>query len=181
MTLKERLDAATSADNKWNSWPDKLEVVGFKVYDHQDPGDMYHMGYLLGAAQEYRQIRWTEFDYQHAGYDNEDKPLVEIRRHLPQPAYGQGYTKSSLVYVWFGLAAARGQQDDGGKRNIQAIFEPQKRYNSLFKRQEIVTHGLVVEIGCKHDYSDSGSNHQRGLHRGRCKRCGHTYLCDSGD
>ena len=178
--LKRRLDDATSSDNKRNGWPDLMEVVGFKVYDRFDPHDMHTLGYLVGNSKVHRQISYKVFNYQNAGYDNDDKPLAEIRRHLPPLYYGH-YTDSSFINVQFGFLGPHGQEDDINLRNIHAIFDATRKYNSLLQRNEFVSHGLVVTIGCKHDYDDAGSNHNRGYHKGRCKRCSHTYMVDSSD
>ena len=178
--LQQRLDDATSSDNKWNTWPDLMEIIGFKVYDRFDPHDMHDLGYLVGNAKVHRQVSYKVFGIQEAGYDNEAKPLVEIRRHLPPQYYGH-YTDSSFINVRFGFLGPHGQEDDITKRNIHAIFDATTKYNSLLQRNEFISHGLVVTIGCKHEYSDAGSNHNRGYHKGLCTRCGHKFMIDSGD
>lgn len=178
--LRERLEDATSSTNKHNNWPDRLEVVSLKVYDPTSPADMHHLGYLVGNATVSRQISYKVFSYKAAGYDNDDKPLVEIRRHLPAPSYGH-YSDSSFLRVQFGFVGPHGQEDDIVKRNINVIFDAPTHYNSVFQRQDFVSHGLVVTIGCKHDYDDSGSNHNRGYHLGKCRKCSHTYMVDSSD
>ena len=178
--LKQRLDDATPEDNKWNGWPSAMEVVGFRVYDRFDPHDMHELGYLVGTSKVTRQVSYKVFDYKTAGYDNEAKPMVEIRRHLPPQSYGH-YTDSSHINVRFGFLGPHGQEDDITRRNIYAIFDATTKYNSLLQRNELMSHGLVVTIGCKHDYSDAGSNHNRGYHKGECKRCGHRFMVDSSD
>ena len=181
--LKQRLIDATTADNKWNFWPDKLEIVKLRLYDSINPEEMHALGYLQGTAKVMRQIRYGEFSHAKVGYDNDGDgaSLVDVRQQMPRSKSPYGFRDDTLIHVDFTLAGARGQEDDSTKRNILAIFPAVEEYDSIFKRQRIVTHGLVVEIGCRHDYSDAGSNHTRGYHKGECRRCGHRWMQDSGD
>jgi hypothetical protein len=176
--LKQRLDDATSTDNKWNNWPDQLEVVGLKVYDQFDPHEMFAIGRLLGQAKVHRQISYAVFSHQAAGYDNEDKPLVEIRKRLPRPRAAH-YSDTTLIPFDFVFLAPAGQEDDINRRNIHAIARPTTHHNGLMQREEFISHGLVITIGCKHDLEDAGSNHNRGDHRYKCRKCGWTYRVDS--
>jgi hypothetical protein len=182
--LRERLAEATTHDNKQNYWPNKLEVVRLQVLDHRSPEDMYEAGYLMSRSLVdgcSRGIYASEFSHKVAGYDNEDRPLVEVRRLLPPDPYGHQRRDTSLIHVYFALAGARGQEDDAERRNIYALFPPPNKYVHVHKEMRFVGHGLIVEIGCKHEYSDAGSDHTRGYHIGECKRCGHKYMIDSSD
>lgn len=181
--IKDRLAAWTPSDNKWNSWPSLAEIVRLTLYDQVDPVAMHELGYLQGTADVMRQIRYSEFNHTKVGYDNEGDgaSLVDVRQQMPRLGYRVGFTDQTLIHVDFTLAGARGQEDDPVKRNILAIFPAHKDYDSVFKRSRWATHGLVVEIGCRHEYDDVGSNHQRGYHKGVCRRCSHRWMCDSGD
>ena len=176
--LKQRLDDATSQDNKWNGWPDLLEIVSYEVYDPTDPRDMHTLGWLVGNANVRRQVAYKQFPA--GGYSGD--PMFEVKIRLPKPENDwQRYNDSSLISVSFGFCTPHGQEDDITKRNINAIFDVHTKYSSLFKRNEFTSHGLVVTIGCKHEYSDAGSNHQPRLPQGPVPRCGHRYMVDSGD
>jgi hypothetical protein len=181
--IRDRLAAWDEGDKHWNVWPSKAEIVSITVYDMTDPMKAFTLGGLIGHAKVMRQIYYSEFSYAKAGYDNEGDgaSLVEVRQMMPRFRQRVNMNDQTLIHVDFILAGARGQEDDPVKRNILAIFPPHRHYNNVLQRMEFESHGLVVEIGCRHDYSDAGSNHQRGYHKGRCKRCGHTYMCDSGD
>lgn len=165
--IRERIDAATTAENLWNAFPDQLDVISFKSVDLTDPNEAYEYGWLIGQEHAYRQIRFHNFpretwpDLKKAGWKANDM---------------------SLVYTHFLLAAPRGQEDDPTKRNIRVVTAPQRDYSS-YKAGVRPSYlpGLIIEIGCKHDYDDAGSRHQRGYHLGKCKRCGHKWMCDSGD
>jgi hypothetical protein len=179
--LRQRLDEGSSSDDKYRAWPDQLEVVEIKLYDQFDPHAMYAIGQLVGRSMS-RRVPYEVFSHKRAGYDNEDNNLAKIRQALPRSPSGDGYyTDSTLIEFHFSFVGALGQQDDLAKRNIKAAVAPPTRWMNRFDRAEFTSHGLVVTIGCKHDYDDAGSNHQRGYHKGRCRKCGHTFMRDSSD
>jgi hypothetical protein len=165
--LRERIDAATTNEHKWNGWPDKLELVRVTEVDLSDPKEAFRYGGLCARPHEFRQVRFFEFPA-------EVQPLLK--------ATGWNDSEQSLVYVHFTLAGARGQEDDSTRRNILAVTEPRTNYGARGADGKYSYHdGVLIEIGCNHDYSDAGSNHQRGYHKGLCKRCGHKFMRDSSD
>jgi hypothetical protein len=170
--IRNRIDSATTSTNKWNSWPDQLEIVRIEEVDVRDPYAAYTMGYTMAKAPAMRQI------------DEKNIPM-EIRTALRKKLAGGWIDRLyRLETAHFGLATPVGQVDPAETRNIVIIFEPRKKY--IYGKNgpgsyEFETAGVIVEVGCKHEYDDAGSNHRRGYHKGRCTRCGHAFMCDSGD
>lgn len=148
-TIQERIDAATSSTNKWNNWPDFMELVRIEHYDLRDPEKAYIAGKLMGSSQTMRQIRSEAFP-------------IELA-----PPY------KGITSVHFTYAYDKGQMDSIETRNIFAMIE--YRVPGLANRLELI----VAEIGCKHRYDTTGSRNC--LSVGTCQKCGHKFLCDSGD
>ena len=151
--ITKRIDEATTDNNKWNHWPDKMEIVDVMRYDLNVAKLAFYAGQLVGRASygAHRQILPANVPR-----------VVGIR-----PDHW-------MLQTNFTLAEPRGQGDDSFRRNLFAIFEelPDMR---KYDNRNIV----VVEIGCKHDYEvKTPYNCYR---EGKCKKCGHTWACDSGD
>jgi hypothetical protein len=169
-TLVEgRVIAYTTGGDHYNAWPDLAEIVDIVSLDTADAKAMYDFAYRLGTAEAGRNVRFDSLPH-------------NIKNMLPEPAWGGPPSDATLIRCRFALCGPHGQIDDAHKRNLYVLFEPHARWNSpLGKNIFVSSHALLVTIGCKHDYDDYGSNHQRGYHKGKCRRCGHTFMVDSSD
>jgi hypothetical protein len=142
----------------YNDWPD-LPVVKIETLDvTSKPIDAYRYGHATGSLTTHKQV-WTK------------QLPAEIRKLLP-PLGDNG-----TIAVDFLAAPAAGQEDDLNTRNLLAVFASRDTYYPVRKTYP----ALFVTLGCEHDYDETGSRHQRGYHVGRCRKCGHRFVCDSGD
>lgn len=155
LNVIDRLREGTSGHFNFNSWPDKLEIVNKRALDLSNAAEAYDAGMIMGRARSAGELRQI---------DGKDIP---------------GWMENQkLISIFFVHKQPAGQEDDIDKRNILAIWSIRK-----FNEQErkFIEHIHVWEIGCKHTYDDTGSRHSYGYHKGKCTKCGHRYLCDSGD
>jgi len=139
----------------YNYWPD-FPVLKIEELDTvNNPNDAFRYGFMLGGLTTYRQVRF-------------DTLPKEIRSLRPETL--------GTMTVNFTAAQSAGQSDPVETRNLLALFPAHTTYNP---RRDYPA--LFVTIGCVHDYDRAGSNPRRGYNIGRCRKCGHRFVCDSGD
>jgi hypothetical protein len=153
--LVEHLNANTTSSNKWNNWPDKLEIVKTEflelTYD-----DGYTLGYTIGRAKEFRQVSYDKL------------PRLDVSVHLPY--------EYRLVNVRFAWAHGPGQES-GGTPNVLAVFDREQKYDFDTRKMVATWGGMIVEIGCNHDLH--GRKLGNCYSETKCARCGWWYRVDS--
>lgn len=163
LNIEKRIDDATTSPQKFNHWPDKLDVIKVTTYDLANAEQAWEAGCLWGGAaahsgRAFRQIYPDRVPY------SIRKQVKISKRHW-------------MLSTYFVPAYARGQMDDEATRNLHALFEVSdlgRRSIYPYKKKLI-----AVELGCKHDYDRTGS--RMCLDMGTCRKCGHKFLCDSSD
>lgn len=139
----------------YNDWPD-IPVISVRELDVAgNPEDALAHGLVKGGLTTHKQVEVKQLP-------------PEILNLFP---YGVGW-----VSVDFTLVSPAGQSDPPATRNLLAVFDNRRTYSPVKEWP-----ALHVTLGCAHDYDDAGSNHRRGYHVGRCRKCGHRFVCDSGD
>jgi len=147
----------------YNDWPDfpVLKIMELNVFGNAS--DALEHGEARGGLSTMRQVQVKQLPR-------------EIRALLPP------YDDNGYVNVFFTLAPSAGQEDPATTRNLRAIFDHRRVYGALRKHPLLGDYpALHVTIGCAHDYDRAGSNPRRGYNIGRCRKCGHRFVCDSGD
>jgi hypothetical protein len=145
-----------------NHWPSDLELVIINEYNLSDPTQAFDFAFIYGtavAAGVYRQV--TE-------------------RNLPQELRVTLKRDKNLWFLnqtWFILASPHGQEDDEATRNLLGVIGPRKDYNFETMTNEFTSSGLIIEVGCRHEYETKKLGNC--YHGGTCIRCGHEWKVDS--
>lgn len=144
-----------------NAWPD-VPIVKIETYDLSEAAQAYTFGSELGYAHGTGALRQPRAD-------NLPRDVREVLQKYDMEFY--------LNETWWNLMRQYGEHKDSGVQNLRAIFPARRSYNFETKRQEFTSPGVVVILGCKHEYKATARGNC--WQESTCQLCGHTFEIDS--